>query len=1241
MKLRRIMSIILAAVLLATTAVVAANAADTSVADTGAYVNKSLYSSSVYNGEDLGATYTPSATTWKVWSPAATKIQVKLYKTGSDRENGAGVIGTYDLTKGSNDVWSYTKSGDCKNIYYTYLVTAKNALGNVVTNETQDVYSKALGVNGNRSMVVDLDSTDPEGWDSDKHVTFDTKTRSAVWELHIRDFSADPDSGVSEEHQGMYLAFTEGGTTYKNEGNFATCMDYIVENNINTVQLMPFADFDGVDEVYGASEKDRNWGYNPKNYNVPDGSYSTNPYDGNVRINEVKQMIQALHDRGISVVMDVVYNHTAGVDGSCFTKTVPNYYYRMSTQTAGVDGSGQGNELASDKAMVRNYIVQSLKYWATEYHIDGFRFDLMGCMDLTTLTQCRTAMNAIDQNILLYGEPWIGGEGTENPDKAVVSSEDKASQWPSGLGAFSGKWREAASYVNSDTSNAQGWLGNGANSVISVGDRTPTVVSGIKAGLLDGNDPTKTVNYLDCHDNLTLWDKIVGAYTKSGEGKKSITTAANVNSTSQNYIRTLNLGGVLLLTSQGISFMNSGTEFARTKQGQGNSYNSPDSINMLDWKRAGTYKSNVEYFRGLRQINEVYSPFSDDGNSMRGTISFIKQTGSTIGYTIQNTQANINKGEWGKVAVLMNSGDSAASFNISGNWVVVADADKAGVKQLGTASGSYSVPAHSGAILVEQSTFSDKSSDFSYATLTTKHYLGGELYKTETAKYRVGTTYRALKDANLLLNNSITNTEGTPSGKMTGDTTVSYYYTANGKTLANLTVKYVDQNGSKLTPDMVYTLESGDEYSIPVCAIQRYQVDTDKYPANTTGTFTGEAKTITFTYKPLASDSTIVHYYRASNFTTAPLCYAYTDDGEEPLGDWNSTRTSRMKADNALGSNWYTITVPIASCYVMFHTTDSTQGQEPAKNEPGYVAAGEVYIKDHILSITPTIVTSYIDIDTGKKLKNDVVVTEEHLSTDQYTTQGDDSLGTLVEQPANASGFCTAGTTNVVYLYKGGTPMTEPTQATQGPVVVDSYLLGDSNCDGKVNINDVTYIQQYLVTLVLFESSNTRNADVDGSGKVTIKDANFIQRKLVNISVPYKIDEVIEVTAAPQPTQSTQPTETQSTDPQPGDYVTIIFSNNLFWSGTIYCYTFDDDGPLGAGWPGDAMTKYDTNEHGEDRYVVEVPLGCGINFTNGEDQTDDFIFDDPYYNGYYADTRTVTVDGKERHVCGSYHSDDI
>ena len=312
MFLKRTLAVLLSATMLfgMTSLSTTAATTDTEAVSAGNYYNASYlenYASNAYNEQNLGANYSKSSTEFKVWSPEASAVKVKLYATGSDSESGAAVLGTYNLKKNSSTgMWSVTVNGDLKNIYYTYLVTV-----NGTTNETQDVYSKATGVNGNRSMVVDLDSTDPDGWDSDNHVLFNNAQEAVVWEVHVRDFSISDTSGVSDDNKGKYLAFTEGGTKINSDtsaSSVSTAADYLVKSGINCVQLMPVYDFGSVDETITGSATNRNWGYDPVNYNVPEGSYSSNPYDGNVRITEFKQMIQALHDRGISVVMDVVYN---------------------------------------------------------------------------------------------------------------------------------------------------------------------------------------------------------------------------------------------------------------------------------------------------------------------------------------------------------------------------------------------------------------------------------------------------------------------------------------------------------------------------------------------------------------------------------------------------------------------------------------------------------------------------------------------------------------------------------------------------------------------------------------------------------------------------------------------------------------------------------------------------------------------------------------------------------------------
>ncbi|MEE1282647.1 MAG: alpha-amylase family glycosyl hydrolase, partial [Acutalibacteraceae bacterium] len=406
MVLKKLIAVALSAVMAGSLAVSSATATVTNESKSGAYYNSSD-SYATYSGNDLGFTYSPQSTTFKVWAPLASNAKVNLYATGSDSEEGAKNLGTHSMKKdSSNNVWSVTVQGDLKNIYYTYSIT-----NNGTTRETQDVYSLATGVNGNRSMIVDLDSTDPEGWDTDKHVLFNNAQEAVVWEVHVRDFSIDDSSGVSSENKGKYLAFTEGGTKLNSdtsEDAISTGIDYLVKSGINCVQLMPVYDFVSVDETVTGDPTNRNWGYDPMNYNVPEGSYSTNPYNGNTRITEFKQMIQALHDRGISVVMDVVYNHTYSTEDSCFHKTVPGYYFRQTSSSVYSNGAGCGNETASDKQMYRKYMIDSVLYWAKEYHIDGFRFDLMGIHDITTMNEIRNKLDNLysdgsGQKILMYG----------------------------------------------------------------------------------------------------------------------------------------------------------------------------------------------------------------------------------------------------------------------------------------------------------------------------------------------------------------------------------------------------------------------------------------------------------------------------------------------------------------------------------------------------------------------------------------------------------------------------------------------------------------------------------------------------------------------------------------------------------------------------------------------------------------------------------------------------------------------
>ena len=748
-KFKKALSLLLASVMVIGTAGIAASAAESDDA-VGAYSNQNYLesqASAAYNEKDLGSTYSPSQTTFKTWSPDASAIKVKVYKTGSDSEAGAGVVGEYPMTKNSTTgVWSYTLSGDHKNQYYTYLVTVNGS-----TNETQDCYSKATGVNGNRSMIVDLDATDPDGWENDKHVLFQNAGEAVVWEVHVRDFSVAENSGVSSENRGKYLAFAEGGTTLNGQaGEISTGIDYLVEQGINCVQLMPVYDFQSVDESMPSSSTNRNWGYDPQNYNVPEGSYSSNPYDGNVRITEFKQMIQALHDRGISVVMDVVYNHTFNL-ASPLEKTAPKYYYRMSGSSTYSNGSGCGNETASDKKMYRKYMIESVKYWAEEYHIDGFRFDLMGLHDVTTMNDIRSGLDNLyadgsGQKILMYGEPWTGGT-TPNPDPIYSWQGTGISRLNARVGAFGDQYRDA---IKGDTDGkVKGFVQGNTTS------NTGNVVLGVQGQpykVTAPKGPAQAISYADAHDNLIMWDKIV--YSNSSSAYTGTTDA---------FQKQMKEIYTLLLTSQGIPFMTAGSEFARTKQGDHNSYKSADSINQIDWARVKQMSGLAAYYKGMLQIRKNYSPLH---SASIVKPSFQSNYGDVVAYTYSNSKS----GEWNKLAVLVNGGSKAYDITLSGsNWVVVAATDKgAGLTNLGTVSGNtYNIPAKGSAVLVDAASFNNLKVNEEFGTLTINHVDDkGTVLKSQTAKYRAGSTYRAIPDSNLLYDYDLKDTQGATSGKV-------------------------------------------------------------------------------------------------------------------------------------------------------------------------------------------------------------------------------------------------------------------------------------------------------------------------------------------------------------------------------------------------------------------------------------------------------------------------------------------
>ena len=1100
MKLRRMISVLLAALFLVSLPTVAASAYEDDVASTGYYNQNYLetYASAAYNETGLGCTYTKSATTFKVWAPEATGVSVKLYTTGTDAESGAAVKGANAMTyNNKTGIWSLTLSGDLKNMYYTYVVDR----GGVIK-ETQDPYATAVGANGNRSMVCDLDSTDPDGWADDKHVFFDNPGDAVVWEIHVRDFSIDVSSGVSDANKGKYLAFTEGNTTVNGAGSVASCVDYLVEHNVNCVQLMPIEDFASIDETDDAVK--RNWGYDPKNYNVPEGSYSSDPYDGNTRIKEFKMLVQALHDRGIAVVMDVVYNHTFVLEGSSLNLTTPNYYYRKASAEDYVNGSGLGNVLASEKKMCSKFISDSLCYWVQEYHIDGFRFDLMGCHDWPNVKTWRQNLDKIDQRILMYGEPWAGGEaGISN-----AIGNDTLKNVPR-VGAFNQGYSDSLKGAH-DIAASTGFLNGGSDAEIR------KAAAG-QASDFPGASVNQFINYTDNHDNLTLFDKILASNRTSGyitgkdgkdtNGRDLYSTNKNiVNNPSAQVLSQMKLALTSALTTQGIPFTVAGTEFCRTKYGDANSYRTPDPVNAIDWTRAEKFSAVAEYYAGLMAIRKAFSAFGDS------TSNSITAVSGCTAWQITNNKS----GQWSKIIVALNNTGSAKSISLSGNWNVVANGTKAGTTSLGSASGSYSVPAYSGVVLVDAASFGNYSQpNPGIATVITEHYTRDSAsgtytkVKTETAKYKEGQTWRASKNLSILFDHNFDKVESTATGNATygsvvaGSTvTVKYYYTRYIKS-GYLTVNFHNTvGGARIKTPMKFRLRDGDPFSIPATAVQGYELDPSRYPANTIGVFNADSPaTFNFYYKALTNNTTRVHYYKpgtkfASTSATI-LCYAYDDDGNEPLGDWPSqTKTSAgMKNDDSMGPGWVYIDVPTAACYVMFHTTNPVL-QVPGQGEKGYTVSGEAWIKNGIVSFNNKIVTSHIELSTGKQLSADVVKEYTNVSSNQiYTTSPKKDLNRDYVSPANASGFYEAGVTNVVYLYDKEKVDPGP-GPTEPPTPGEGKLMGDVDLDKSVSILDATAIQRGLASLTTLSDEAKEVADVDQDKSVSILDATCIQRYL-------------------------------------------------------------------------------------------------------------------------------------------------
>lgn len=609
----------------------------------------------VYTGNDLGAVYSPKMTRFKVWAPEAESVKLNLYKQGE----GDNLIEQHVMKKSANGTYVFEKQGDCNGIYYTYTVVNHGE-----GQEAVDPYTKAAGVNGQRGMVINLAKTNPQGFELDGYRNPEHITDAIVYEGSVRDFTMDESSGVF--HNGKFLGLTEANTT--NHFGEATALDYISGLGVTHVQILPAFDFETVDEKNQKAQY--NWGYDPDNYNVPEGSYAVSPYDGAVRIQEMKQMVLALHSRGIGVIMDVVFNHTYRRDDSNLQKIVPDYYYR-SDETGYTNGSGCGNEVASDRPMVQKLIVDSLIYWAKEYHIDGFRFDLMGVLDIDTMNVIAERLKEIRPDIYLYGEGWNGGPSSLAEEKRAFKASAK--KMPE-IGMFNDDIRDTIKgsvfyddhlgFVNGGTH-----LENALRYGITGAVAHPQVDYDAYGSKPWAKEPGQSINYVSCHDNYTLWDKLSVSCPEASEEKKK---AMN------------RLCAAIVFTSQGVPFIQAGEEFLRSKplpEKKGfaeNSYNMPDEVNSIKWDNIHEYPDMIAYYKGLMELRKAHPVFRMQSEAeMTQNLCFLSDTPeNVVAYLLKGKGADDTPEN---ILVIFNGNDEEILYNLpEGKWKILVDDKTAG-----------------------------------------------------------------------------------------------------------------------------------------------------------------------------------------------------------------------------------------------------------------------------------------------------------------------------------------------------------------------------------------------------------------------------------------------------------------------------------------------------------------------------------------------------------------------------------
>ena len=804
-------------------------------ADVGMANYVKLLEKTYYKG-NLGASYSKKETTFKVWSPLATDVKVRIYTKGTDGEEGAQMLSESSMKLVEKyGTWVLTLKGDYKNKYYTYVVTV-----NGKTNEVVDPYAKAVGANGNRGMVVDLDSTDPKGWKEDKFERVSSMTDAVIWEVSVRDFSASETSGVSEKNRGKFLAFTEKGTVVDSvEGSLPTCVDYLKDLGVNYVQINPFYDFHSIDETDTVNPQ-YNWGYDPKNYNVPEGSYSSDPYNGNVRIKECKQMIQALHKAGIGVIMDVVYNHTYLSADSWFNLIVPDYYYRIDDSGNWSNGSGCGNDTASERIMYREFMKNSVVYWAQEYHIDGFRFDLMGLHDVETMNYIRKSLDALPNGgkILMYGEAW---DLTTNCDSGtVLATQNNLSKLSTRIGAFNETMRDG---LRGDvfTAKDKGYLQSGSNK-----SKVKSGIEGMATAGTWATPPRQCVNYASCHDNLSLYDKLVASvYPDEGNFRKRREDLVSMNK----------LSAAIVLTSQGVPFMMAGEEMARSKDGDENSYKSPIEVNQIDWNDINKYADLNEYYKGLIDIRQTVDLLRDTTGDVANSISYITDLDDgVIAYTIKGT------GNTKAFAAIFNASDKKTTVTLPDglclSWVQMADETNAGIRNIREITDSkVTVEPHSSAILVNKSSFDAYKNIDTTARVIVKYHdsESNSVVYEQILKGKVGDSYDVEYPNSLLYRYNVTGVQGSKNGKFTEKTQeVTVNCTPYSGDYSTVTIHFVNEHDEDIANSIVMTNRVGQKYTTPkIAGVYGYRLDLENLPENGAGKYTKDPITVTYRYESI------------------------------------------------------------------------------------------------------------------------------------------------------------------------------------------------------------------------------------------------------------------------------------------------------------------------------------------------------------------------------------------------------